>query len=764
MAYQQTGPTFAFCGTFSGLTIPAARWLTKFNHEMKGYRLPDGTIDPGLYLESLNMLLTDDASDWAESYPDAIRILADPDPTQEMVETFKARLCERFPSKNVEVTLVSFDVELAGLNQRPEESLFPYYKRVAGLMQRIGAKDRPAPTPGLHPLTVLESTMLDTILRAFIRGIRDPEIRKEATRGMASPERSLRNIYTLAEEAKRTAEEVSRLHQEQAKVKENEALRLIPEKTMSKSQLDSLVSSFQTNASSRTVTTWSADSLPELLERLRMGNNSLNPQPHQGPDTSHYAHFHPAAPQPLAIAQNPYRPLPRSGQNDNAPQRPPPPQPFRQRELLDRKESKNPFVNGSRLYSRAKDGFLCVRCGALGKRSNDGHDCQSLPAWEQSYLREAVYGSSPQSNIAAASFGEFDGTAKSWDWPVSSGSSSSGSSQIPTPMSTAAPSPCPSVKSINVTAPAASAYYNAGTPRSFYGEGSAAGKRPAEPEPQVQQQPAPHMRQPQQQVPIQLPPLQFPQPRVPLSQAPQPLPSQPAAERPKRKGQRRVGKKTELQPLVGMFNDAQGKFDSAVSVRSVLSHNKIDMTWMDMLAWSPAMCRELKRLCTQVTSKRAKKSSNPAPPAQPIPFPQAFMPQTLPGSQGQPYQEMVSQVAAKAPDHHTKILKEMVGVEKAFYLQGSVRIAGIVTELLKQNTQADQGSDMNVISTSMVKQLALALRPLSEVGFLGLCMETADYRETLLEYWVAFDFCAEGLWRVIKCFVSPAAPGVSDHS
>ena len=66
MAYKQTGPTFAMCGTFSGTTgISASRWLIKFNHEMKGYRTENGSIPADTYLESLNMLLTDDAADWA---------------------------------------------------------------------------------------------------------------------------------------------------------------------------------------------------------------------------------------------------------------------------------------------------------------------------------------------------------------------------------------------------------------------------------------------------------------------------------------------------------------------------------------------------------------------------------------------------------------------------------------------------------------------------------------------------------------------------
>lgn len=55
---------------------------------------------------------------------------------------------------------------------------------------------------------MLKSAMLDTVLRVFIRGIADPEIQKEATRGMASAVRSLRTIYQLAEKARRTNVEI----------------------------------------------------------------------------------------------------------------------------------------------------------------------------------------------------------------------------------------------------------------------------------------------------------------------------------------------------------------------------------------------------------------------------------------------------------------------------------------------------------------------------------------------------------------------------
>ena len=342
-----------------------------------------------------------------------------------------------------------------------------------------------------------------------------------------------------------------------------------------------------------------------------------------------------------------------------------------------------------------------------------------------------------------------------------------------------------------------------GRAHSYYGEGSAPGKRPAEQD-QPQQGPSSKVpRQAPQQAPQQAPnPQQYtsnqpswvqPQPQT-NSQMPNPAPHQapnqqpfstpyqpqpgmpfvPATTtgRPKRKGQKRVGKKTELQPLVGMYNDAQEKFDAAISIRHVMQQNKIDMTWMDMLAWSPAMCKELKRLCTRVTNRRAQKLTNPAaPPGQPnqFSFGSQNVPNLNPGFQASQNlsnpstQATVSRVVAiPTPDHHTKMLRKLAGSEKAYNIEGSARVNGKVTHILKKNTSADQGSEMNVMSTSMSQHLSLAPKPLSEVGFLGLCMETADHRETLLETWVLFDYCVEGLWRSVPCFVSPPTPAIED--
>jgi len=84
--------------------------------------------------------------------------------------------------------------------------------------------------------------------------------------------------------------------------------------------------------------------------------------------------------------------------------------------------------------------------------------------------------------------------------------------------------------------------------------------------------------------------------------------------RQKAKGLKKVGKKVEPQPVAGMFNDQLGKYDSPVSIRAMLQSNKVDMTWMDLVAWSPAVAREIKRLCTRVAKKKMPKAKAPSHP------------------------------------------------------------------------------------------------------------------------------------------------------
>ena len=52
--------------------------------------------------------------------------------------------------------------------------------------------------------------MLDTVIRAFTRGILDPDAWQEALRGLVSADRSLVGVYTMGEEPRRAKAEYIR--------------------------------------------------------------------------------------------------------------------------------------------------------------------------------------------------------------------------------------------------------------------------------------------------------------------------------------------------------------------------------------------------------------------------------------------------------------------------------------------------------------------------------------------------------------------------
>lgn len=153
-------------------------------------------------------------------------------------------------------------------------------------------------------------------------------------------------------------------------------------------------------------------------------------------------------------------------------------------------------------------------------------------------------------------------------------------------------------------------------------------------------------------------------------------------ERPKKKGIKRTGKAVTISPLVGMIDEDTRFVDKPTSVRQLLKSQKIDMSWMDFCVWSPAVCRELKRLLTRMSNRRRKGKATTGGP--------------------QSAQEGTANYVGV--DGNTRFLSTIMGADKAFRIPCTVRLVGQGDLTVDQShVQADQGSDMNVISTPMAK-------------------------------------------------------------
>ena len=80
------------------------------------------------------------------------------------------------------------------------------------MLQRVNIRDRSTSvsttTNSAYTLTAIEFIILDTILRLFIRELRNHKIRVEATREIIFSNRSLRLIYHIVKKTRRINKEI----------------------------------------------------------------------------------------------------------------------------------------------------------------------------------------------------------------------------------------------------------------------------------------------------------------------------------------------------------------------------------------------------------------------------------------------------------------------------------------------------------------------------------------------------------------------------
>lgn len=134
---------------------------------------------------------------------------------------------DRFPQRSLEARTFDINAELFDLRQQSEETLPAYYKRARSMMKRVGARDRPE--TGI-PLLPLEMSFLDGIIRSVIKGIRDLDVKKEAARGLSSVTGSFYSVYAIAEEARRTKVEITKLADAEVKEKQLRYYKSLAEK------------------------------------------------------------------------------------------------------------------------------------------------------------------------------------------------------------------------------------------------------------------------------------------------------------------------------------------------------------------------------------------------------------------------------------------------------------------------------------------------------------------------------------------------------
>lgn len=123
-------------------------------------------------------------------------------------------------------------------------------------------------------------------------------------------------------------------------------------------------------------------------------------------------------------------------------------------------------------------------------------------------------------------------------------------------------------------------------------------------------------------------------------------------------------------------------------------------------------------------------------------------------SQNQSTQEIM-QVSSVEAKHHTRFLSIMIDKDKAFRILCFVQKSDeSIVHLDKFYVQANQNSDMNVISTELIKHLNLQLYSLSEIKFAELSMCITNHHETVFHDWIWLNIDVKEVWRKIRCFVT----------
>lgn len=705
-------PDFRLCGKFSGKDgQSAARWMKQLEFELSDAGF-DGinTIPPFTFIQAVDLLLVDEAANWAEGTPDVSALLSNPSPGPEDVAEFKTLFISQYPARQLDTPLLTVDSEIQDLKQGERESLVAYYQRTAALLRRSGTKDR---VPGVK-LSLLESNMLDQIMRSFVRGLADEELKKDGMKQIVNPIRSLHQTYQIVEETRRAGIEFRKYLEDQNNQHELDFLRKVVGRNMTPQQVQA--------------------------SKLQYAREHMSPyQYHYGspsayayPDAGGYSQsqHQPSTQQLLPAPQqtgegNKVQQSDTYNQQNNNLQLYP-----RQRPAYNNNEplplpgsvpSQNVFISGKEVYDKSK-GVICIVCGELGHIKTQ---CQGIPLTpkEQLVLKGLIY------NQRSAELGL--------------------SQPLNQTALTNVPAVAPITASKSVTVCSLPLVQPLTPVMASLGEGSAPNKR-AGPVPLEASRPkqvhfddlvrppvSPVMDQPTtiQGRPIAIPrPRQdsgiFPNPAIRQFPFDVPLPPDPGTLPAKRTKEKKAKSKAPLNPLTGQVIDkAAGLFEQPTSIRALLEKSKLEINIIDMCYWSPAFQSETRRLLTRTSRKPTKKE-------------QAAALKPVTASLG----ELTT---------HTDLLNSFPAQEKAFRVPAIIRFDDKEVTLPTIYTQADQGSDINVVSWSMAQFYRLVLNPVESVGFSGLHMKTADGKLSKLEYYVNLSVGVQGIWRDITCFVAP---------
>ena len=225
----RTRPELTFSGLYSGKE-PATRWLRRLNYDLQSHTDENGIVQPKTWLLSVSILLIDEAASWAESNEEMRRIFDKDEPASVDVAKAKELLQQWFPTRPAEPP-GTIDIQLIKLEQETDEQLYDYYKR--GLKTFTDAGGREPSAGQLLHLGKLEISMLRTVIRKWVAGLKDRDVEDRCYDELARADVSMMSIYRFAEQATeakadRAAARLRRQQQKELEVYKTLALERVP--------------------------------------------------------------------------------------------------------------------------------------------------------------------------------------------------------------------------------------------------------------------------------------------------------------------------------------------------------------------------------------------------------------------------------------------------------------------------------------------------------------------------------------------------------
>ena len=394
----------SFCENFNDKNdLSTFRWLTKIEWKITK-NVTNDEISSKTFLKIIYLLITENAIVWTESNQQTAEILIKRNPTQKNVNTFYDLFQARFSTRTYEINFENYNQELKNFHQAKDESLLNYYSRMKALIHKMNVKKKSSLSETTF-LNYIDLMILNTIFRIFLKDLNDADIKRETTKNMRSSEKSLRSLYLLIEKIKIIKVELKKLKKEEKKIKKFQLYKNYANDLLDKSKLTALLFEFTLSTDANWKSFITSSTHENIINVFRLNNNRLlyqsNRRSQSRSEANNYRRFN----ENYKLFINKQSDLFNFNQSVS-------------KSLSNRKTSENSYINDEKIWSSA-DEPLCVKCEKVDSKSNEKHQCLLFSAWEKSYFRSIVFEDSAQASFVFYNYEQYDENLKSYDHHIS---------------------------------------------------------------------------------------------------------------------------------------------------------------------------------------------------------------------------------------------------------------------------------------------------------------------------------------------------------